>query len=302
LAKSKVEGMVAIQLTPFKDDGEVDEESYRREVRYMLKNGVRAIVTMGSISESLYMTESQRKRVCEITVEEVKGKIPVIQGVIAESTHLAVKLAKDAEEVGADGIMVPYIGRNLTRLSKINEQRMYNHFYTVANAVPELEVMLYDNPGYGEIPVHLIKRLAEDCSNIKYVKEQINVTKVTSIIKAVGDKVGVFCGTDIHLVPWLQLGCIGGTNSTPCVIPMHVRKIYEAALAKDWDSVNENFFKCWPVIWAFYGQGERPYKHALYWLGIFDNPRFLDPLYKPSEEALRNTRKALIELGMKLIR
>ena len=73
MAKKKVEGMVGIQLTPFKANGEVDEESYRRLVRYMLENGNRAIITMGGISESRDMIESQRKRVCEITVEEVDG-------------------------------------------------------------------------------------------------------------------------------------------------------------------------------------------------------------------------------------
>jgi len=92
--------MVGIQLTPFTTDGKLDVESCRRLVRYMLENSNRAIITMGGISESRTMAEAERKRVCEITVEEISGEIPVIQGVIAESTHLTVKLSKDAEEVG----------------------------------------------------------------------------------------------------------------------------------------------------------------------------------------------------------
>ena len=298
MVKNKIEGMVAIQLTPFKKNGEVDEESYRRLVRYMLNNGVRAIITMGGISESLAMTEKQRKQVCEITVDEVKGKIPVIQGIIASYTNIALKLAKDAEEVGASGLMVPFIGSD--------EEMMYHHFNTVANAFPKIDVMLYDARHYSEIPVNVIKKLAKNCENVKYVKTQIGNTKVTRIINSLGDRIGVFCGTDTYLVPWLQLGCVGGTNSTPNVIPMHVRKIYEAALRKDWDAVNENWFKCWPVIYSFYGFGggsRRTYKHALYWLGIFDNHDVLrDTGGKPSEEALQYTRKALEDLDMKLIR
>lgn len=303
MAKKKVEGMVGIQLTPFKANGEVDEESYRRLVRYMLENGNRAIITMGGISESRDMIESQRKRVCEITVEEVDGEIPVIQGVISESTNITVRLAKDAEEVGAQGLMVPYTGRNFGRTSAINEEEMYRHFSIVADAVPELEIMLYDNPGYGAIPISVMKKLAENCSNFKHVKEQVNLQKVTSIKRALGDRIDVLCGTDTYLVPWLQLGCIGGSNSTPNVVPMHVRKTYEAALEKDWDAVNENWFNTWPIIWAFYGQtGARTYKHALYWLGIFDNPRYLNSSRVPKEEALKNTRKILLDMGMKLIR
>jgi dihydrodipicolinate synthase/N-acetylneuraminate lyase len=190
--------------------------------------------------------------------------------------------------------------------TRSNEDMMYRHFNTVADAVPEMEIILYDAHAYSEIPVHIIKKLAENCSNVKYVKTQIGNTKVTRIIDSLGDKMGVFCGTDTYLVQWLQLGCIGGTNSTPNVIPMHVRKIYEAALRKDWNSVSENWFKCWPVINAFYGFGggsRRTYKHALYWLGIFDNHEHLRYTGGgPSEEALQYTRKALDDLGMKLIR
>jgi 4-hydroxy-tetrahydrodipicolinate synthase len=299
LAKLKVEGMVGIQLTPFKSNGEVDEESYRRLVRYMLENGNRAIITMGGISESRYMTEKQKKRICEITVEEVDGEIPVIQGVMAESTYLTVKLGEDAEEVGAEGLMVPYMGV----FREKSDESIFHHYYTVAKTFPKLDIMIYDATYLTPIPINVIKKLVKECGNIKYAKEQVGVTKITSLVEAFDDKIGIFCGTDIHLVPWLQLGCIGGTNSTPNVIPMHVRKIYEAGLRKDWNEVNENWFKCWPVIWSFYGQlGPRTYKHALYWLGIFDNPRYLDSFYTPREDALQYTRKALKKLGMKLVK
>jgi len=83
---------------------------------------------------------------------------------------------------------------------------------------------------------------------------------------------------------------------------MHARKIYEAGLKKDWDAVNKNWFKCWPVIYSFYGFRSRVYKHALWWLGIFDNPRYLDEAVVPSEEVQQFARKALTDLGMKLIR
>ena len=74
-------------------------------------------------------------------------------------------------------------------------------------------------------------------------------------------------------------------------------------MREDWDAVNENWFKTWPLMWAFYGQtGARTYKHALYWLGIFDNPRYLNPSRVPKAEALKNTRKILLDMGMKLVR
>jgi len=195
--------------------------------------------------------------------------------------------------------MVPYLGRFGTK----DEESLYSHFSTVAEAVPDLEITLYDAPYLTAIPVRVMKRLVDKYSNVKYVKTQVGVTKVTEIVEALGNRMGVFCGTDTFLVPWLQLGCIGGTNSTPVVIPTHVRKVFEAASQKEWNAVNENWFKCWPVIYSFYGQaGARTYKHALHWLGIFDNPRYLDPNVKPTEEALQYTRKALLDLGMKLAR
>jgi len=256
---------------------------------------------MGGISESRSMTEAERKNVCAVTVDEAKGKVPVIQGTIATSTHMCIKLAKDAEEAGAAGILLPFAGSG-NREAQISEDVMYNHFYAVAKAVPDLEIMLYDNPNYGAIPVSAMKKLAANASNFKYVKTQITVQKAYESVLGVGDKCGVFAGTDTYLVPWLQIGCVGGTNSCPNVIPMHSRKIYEAALKKDWDAVNENWFKCWPVIYSFYGFRSRTYKHALYWLGIFDSPRYLDESVVPAEEALKFTRKALTDIGMKLVK
>lgn len=303
----KVEGMVPIQITPFDGKGNVDEKSYRRLVKYMVDNGVTAILTMGDISESRALTEAQKKRVCEITVEEVKGKVPVIQGVMTTSTNMQIKLAKDAAEAGADGLLVPYTAALVMAGRTTSEDAMYSHFYKVANAVPDLDIMVYDSTMHGEISLDLFKKLAKNISNVKYAKETVSPTKVSRVVDALGERIGLFAGIDTFLVPWLQLGCVGGTNSTPNVIPMHARKIYEAALKKDWEEVNKNWFKCWPLIMSFYGYGfpstiTLTYKHALYWLGVFDNVQFIDTDVPPSEEGLKATRKALVDLGMNLVR
>jgi 4-hydroxy-tetrahydrodipicolinate synthase len=127
-------------VTPFRD-GKVDEARLREQVEFQIKNGIEALVPVGTTGESPALDLKERMRVIELTIRQAAGRVPIIAGVGANATSAAIELHRAAKDLGADaGLSVnPYY-------NKPTQEGLYRHFVALAEAVP-LPIVLYNIPG-----------------------------------------------------------------------------------------------------------------------------------------------------------
>ncbi|HID90578.1 TPA: dihydrodipicolinate synthase family protein, partial [Candidatus Bathyarchaeota archaeon] len=188
--------VLVVLLTPFKDGGGLDEEGLRENIRFLLERSRGrldrlVLVPTGSTGEFYALTDEERRRVIEITVEEAGGKVIVIAGTAQAGTEGTVVMSRYAEDVGADAVMVVLPYYHIP-----SEGGMYMHYRRLGEEV-DVGIVVYNNPSTSKCYIFppLMARLVADVPNIVAVKE--NTTHIATyyrMMRAVGDRVPVFCG------------------------------------------------------------------------------------------------------------
>ncbi|MBB4004280.1 4-hydroxy-tetrahydrodipicolinate synthase [Aurantimonas endophytica] len=160
-------GSIPALVTPFAEDGSLDEAAFRAFVEWQIAEGSSGLVPVGTTGESPTLTHDEHKRVVELCVETTAGRVPVIAGAGSNNTAESIDLARFAEKAGADGLLVvtPYY-------NKPNQKGLYAHYAAVAKAV-SLPILIYNIPGRSVIDMtpETMGRLAADFSNIVGVKD-----------------------------------------------------------------------------------------------------------------------------------
>jgi 4-hydroxy-tetrahydrodipicolinate synthase len=277
-------GVYAVVCTPFTENDEVDEGTLRRHLRFLLDAGVHGVIPTGSTSEFAALSEAERKRVADITLDEVRGRVPVVVGTAAVSTRDTIMYSQYAENAGADGVMIvpPYYCHP-------TERELYHHYEAVAESV-HLPIMLYNNPWTSGVDMQpaLVARLAE-IENVAYVKESSgDMRRVSEITRLCGDRLTVFCGADNLALEMFAVGIQGWVAAPANAIPRQCVQLYElAAVKKDLDKARELYLKMLPYFTALEsGQFVQYVKASLEILGKpIGAPR--KPLLRPAEEDYR---------------
>ncbi|MCL4371162.1 MAG: dihydrodipicolinate synthase family protein [Chloroflexi bacterium] len=206
-------GIFTILLTPFDENGALDEESLAREVDFVIAAGCHGIVTPVNTSEFALLADEERRRLAEVVVSQAKGRVPVVIGVAASNAITAAALARHAKETGANGViaMPPYV----VRLGPT----MVEQYYTrIAEAAGGLPVVIQNVGGSAEsvgapLSPEDIVRLAEKVPAVRYVKEETTpcTHRITALLKVAGNRLsGVFGGTGgRYLIDELQRGSCG---------------------------------------------------------------------------------------------
>src|SRR6202521_1849003 len=168
-------------VTPFRPDGSLDEPALRRLVLRQIEAGIDFLVPCGTTGESPTLTREEHLRVVEITVEEAKGKVPVLGGAGGYNTAEVIELAKELRHLGVDGILsvTPYY-------NKPTQEGLYQHYEAIAKAVP-LPIVVYSVQGRTGVNVEpaTLARLAE-IENIVGVKEASgNISQMATILNEV---------------------------------------------------------------------------------------------------------------------
>ena len=150
-------GSYSVLVTPFTEAGSaVDEKALRSLVEWQVEQGAPGIILLGSTGEFLCVTDDERTQIVEVTVDQVKGRIPVILGTAAEWTDVAIRYSKEAEHLGADGLMIvpPYY-------CEPKDEEIFTHFRRIGEAV-SIPIMLYNNPFYSNVDLkpEMVARLA----------------------------------------------------------------------------------------------------------------------------------------------
>lgn len=223
-------------VTPMRDNGEVDYEGFAKLLEFQIAEGTDAIIVCGTTGESSTLTLEEHAEVIRYCVKTVEGRIPVVAGTGSNCTETAIHLSKEAQESGADGLLLvsPYY-------NKATQNGLYAHFKAVADSV-KLPIILYNVPSRTgcNIAPETILRLCTDVENIVGVKEASGNIGQIAHLAAIGagmeeghSKVDIYSGNDDQIVPIMSLGGIGVISVLGNVAPAQTHEICQKYLDGD---------------------------------------------------------------------
>ena len=241
-----MKGVVVPILTVIDGEENIDEAGMRAQVDYVIEGGVSGILAFGSNGEFYMVEEAEMERGLKIMVDEAAGRVPVYFGIGAISTKKCCRLAKMALENGAAGISILQ-----PMFLKPTEAELFLHFKTIAESVPELPVLLYNNPGRVgyTMSANLVERLAHEVENIVGMKDTSgDITQTAEFIRRNRDvDFKVFGGKDTLLYASLCHGAVGGVCTAANFMPELITDVYNKFVAGDLAGSLEAQFKLNPV-------------------------------------------------------
>lgn len=241
-----IKGVVVPMITPIDQDELIDEKAIRSQVDYVIDGGVSGILLYGSNGEFYVIEEDEMERGLKIVVDQAAGRVPVYFGIGAISTKKCIRLAKMAAAGGAAGISVLQ-----PMFLKPTETELFTHFKAIADAVKDLPVLLYNNPGRVgyTLSANLVECLAHEVPNIVGMKDTSgDITQTSEFIRRnrdIGFK--VFGGKDTLLYASLCHGAVGGVCTAANFMPELITDVYNKYVAGDLEGSLEAQFKLNPV-------------------------------------------------------
>ncbi len=245
----KFEGSYTALVTPFDKAQRLDEEALRRLVRRQLKGSVAGLVPCGSTGEAATLTHGETRRVLEIVLEESRGELPVIAGIGANATWKALELAREAESLGADALLVlaPYY-------NKPTQEGLYRHFCEVARST-RLPIVVYNIPGRTAVNIlpKTLARMAKSAANIVAVKEASgSLDQVSEILALLPAPFTVLSGDDSLTLPMLSVGAKGVISVISNILPKEVSALCGSFLKGDIAKARGIHLKMFPLIKALF--------------------------------------------------
>ncbi len=284
------EGIFVPNITPF-SNGQVDIGGLRRVVGYLIGRGVDGLVPNGTTGESATLSDMEKRRVLEIVIEEVNGRVPVIAGTGTNDTQHTIELTQQAEELGADAVLVvtPYYNRP-------TQQGLLEHFKKVASST-DLPVILYNIPSRTgrNIDTPTLVELSR-VENIVGVKEASgDMNQVMDTIKSTKN-FSVLCGEDHLLFPMSCLGGNGAIAASGHILPERFKKMHSLVQEGKIDEARELHYFLLPMIRALFMEtNPSPIKGAYELLGICSKETRLPlvPATEPLMDVLMSELKRL---------
>ena len=239
-----LQGTFTVMVTPFSEDGrQVDEDAIRRFVEWQIQHGVHGLIPVASTGEFLSLTDAERRRVAELVIEQADGRIPVLIGAGAENTWDVVRYSKEAQDLGAAGVLIipPFY-------STPNDDELYEHYAAVGAAI-SIPIMLYNNPATSNVDMlpPLVARLSE-IDNVSYIKEStMDATRVRDILRLSNGRMSVFGG--IMGFESFMNGATGWTAVGCNLMPAEFSNLYRLCVeSRDIDAASALYDKLKPVI------------------------------------------------------
>jgi 4-hydroxy-tetrahydrodipicolinate synthase len=239
-----ITGSIPALVTPMLADGSVDYDTLRKLIDWHIAEGTDCIGVVGTTGESPTVNVEEHREIIRVSVEQAKGRVPIMAGCGANSTAEAIELAKFAKSVGADCQLqvVPYY-------NKPTQEGLYQHFKAIAEAVPDLPIILYNVPGrsVADMQHDTVLRLAQ-VPGIVGIKEATgNIERAQWLIRDLPKEFAVYSGDDPTAVALMLCGGKGNVSVTANVAPRLMHELCVAAIAGDVKKAMEIQFKLMPV-------------------------------------------------------
>src|SRR5580765_656505 len=289
-------GCATALVTPFTSDGAINEERMRALVDRQINGGVKLLVPCGTTGESATMTEDEDARVIAMTIDVARGRAKVIAGAGSNSTASAIEYSQRARDAGADAALqvAPWY-------NKPTQEGLYAHFRAIAEAVPDLPIMLYNVPGRtsSNIAAPTTLRLARDCKNIVAVKEASgNLSQIMEILRERPEGFSVLSGDDAVALPLIALGAEGIVSVASNEVPDQMSRMTNLALEGKWDDARQLHYRLLPLMEVnFIESSPGPVKAAMAMMGLLEE-NFRLPLVPIQENSRTRIREVITELGL----
>ncbi len=285
--------MVAL-ITPFSNN-ELDEQGLVDLIEFQVANGTHAIVPCGTTGESATLSFEEHKRVIELTVKTVAGRVPVIAGTGANNTTEAIELTQSAKESGADAVLsvTPYY-------NKPSQDGLFAHFKAITEKVA-IPMFLYNVPARTSINMlpATVARLAE-LENIIGIKEACgSLEQISDVIRFCPDDFIVLSGDDFTAMPTVFVGGKGVISVVSNVYPKAMSELMEAALEGNIGRANELHYRLFPLMKTmFSAPNPVPAKKGAELLGRIKDGKPRLPLAPIDEDSLAKVKAAMGQLGL----
>ena len=237
-------GSIPALVTPMLEDGSVDYDTLRKLIDWHIAEGTDAIGVVGTTGESPTVNVEEHCEIIRVSVEQAKGRVPIMAGCGANSTSEAIELAKFAKKVGADCQLqvVPYY-------NKPTQEGQYQHFKAIAEATGDLPIILYNVPGrtVADMLHDTVLRLAQ-VDGIVGIKEATgNIERAQRLIREVPEGFAIYSGDDPTAVALMLCGGQGNISVTANVAPRLMHELCTAAIAGDARRAMEIQLRLMPV-------------------------------------------------------
>lgn len=280
-------------VTPFNENG-IDFESYGKLIDYQIENGVSAIITCGTTGEAATMTSEEKTAVISYTVEKVAKRVPVIVGTGSNNTEAAIAASKEAEALGADGLLVvtPYY-------NKCTQAGLVKHYTKIANST-NLPIIVYSVKS--RTGVNIEPKTAYELSkvsNIVAIKEASGDLSQIAKIKALcGDNLDIYSGNDDQVAAIYAVGGIGVISVLSNVLPKETSTMCKLFSEDNFKEGSKMQLKYIELISSLFCEvNPIPVKYALSQIGYnVGTPRL--PLTEITEEGKEKVNRALKNLNI----
>ncbi|MDO5851909.1 MAG: 4-hydroxy-tetrahydrodipicolinate synthase [Methanobacteriaceae archaeon] len=288
----KLEGTHVAMVTPFTKDNEIDEERYRSHIDFLIENGVDGLLAVGTTGESATISHDEHKKIIDILIDQVDGRVTTLAGAGSNSTAEAKELVKYAENVGADVALVitPYY-------NKPQQSGMYEHF-KILNDTNDIPIMLYNVPSRTgvDLSVETICDLA--ClDNIVSIKEaNPNLDKFAKLLSCLekdglNDNFKVLSGNDVLTVPMMAQGAVGLISVAANVDPRRMSNMVNKCLENDFSTASKLAYDLYDLMDVMFIEASpAPAKKALELMGNMNGylRMPINEMSTDNEEILKN--------------
>jgi 4-hydroxy-tetrahydrodipicolinate synthase len=294
-ATLSLKGSIPALITPMQDNGSVDYAALRKLIDWHVAEGTDALVIVGTSGESPTVNVEEHREILRVSVEQAAKRIPIIAGCGANSTSEAIALAKYAESIGADAQLqvVPYY-------NKPTQEGLYQHFKAIAEATPQLPVVLYNVPGrtVADLQHDTVVRLSKVPGIIGIKEATGNLERAQWLIRDLPKSFAVFSGDDPTAVAMILMGGAGNISVTANIAPRKMHELCAAAAHGDIATAMKLQFELMPVHKALFVEANPiPVKWAAARMGLC-GPAIRLPLTQLSEGQRPVVEAALQAAGL----
>ena len=284
-------------VTPFKSDGSIDYITLRKLIDFQIENNTDAIIIAGTTGESATLSYIEHLNVIEECIDRVNGRIPVIAGTGSNCTKSAINMSKEAQNLGADGLLIvtPYY-------NKTTQKGLINHYSKISEKV-DIPIILYNVPSRTGLNIepNTVKELVEENENIKGIKEASgNINNISEIKELLKDKINIYSGNDDQIVPILSMGGVGVISVIANILPKETHNLVINYLNGNIEASKKEQLKMLKLIKALFKEPNPiPIKKAMEMLNMI-NGTLREPLIELEEEHKKLLIKEMKNYGMDL--
>ena len=293
MSEQHFHGVFPYLVSPVHETGEVNEKVLGSLCNDLIEAGVHGLTPLGSTGEFAYLTWPQRRRVVEVVVDAVKGRVPVVVGVASTTIADAVFQAREFENLGCSGILAI-----LDAYFPVPDEGVFAYFRSIAEAV-SLPIVLYTNPNFqrSDLSLSVIDRLSR-IPNIGYIKDaSYNTGRLLSIINRVEGRMKVFAAS-AHIPTCVMLiGGVGWMAGPACVAPRQSVELYKLCRRGDWITAMERQRPLWNLNQAFAKYNLAACIKGGLQLQGYRVGEPLPPQAPLSPEGVQEVRRALVAIG-----